>query len=811
MKDVVTIRIPNEVDAYVIGLKGTHLEFFINKHSVFTKNYFFNPKYKLGRWDGKISHFSKAGRTYLYLLPEILSDLVKFGYQVELDDSRIIYPVFPDPIDENIFADILHPDTNKPLILRDYQVEAVNAVLHDSNGTILAATGAGKALSLTSKILTPTGWILNRDICVGSQVITPDNSISTVLGVYPQYPKQLYTVTFHDGSSVDCCVEHLWYAYIPNNTQLIGVLLTTQHMLDFCIQSPDRTGNIGIPLCDAIEFAVSIVKLDPYVLGVFIGTCVESISSLMTSIDDDFVLVEVINRTDTIGTMVQYIDELQLNCTSNNTFIPYQYKSGSISQRWDIIRGLMDIGGIIHNQEYMFNTNSNQLACDIQEVIWSLGGICVITSRELIHMSSDVVYTCSINVIDPTMLFNTPIKLGNCNHHNVKLLRNVVSVIPTKIDQSQCIMIDHPDHLYITDNYIVTHNTIICAAILHAYTKFNIKSITIVPDQNLIMQTKKTYIGCNLDIGEYSGKHKDIDHQHVVSTWQALQHNHTLIHGFDLVIVDECHNLSGDVLKTIICDHAATLPYRFGVTGTLPKEPINALAVKISVGPVKYEIPAHVLIDRGVLAKLDIVIIQLEENLVEQYNQYVIDCIFNKPVSYSRFKEQYFPEFSAEKSYLQYNDTRIKWIADKLMDERDVAGNVLCLVSSIPIARKLTALIPNAICINGQDVKDPKKRQEVYDLFEVQDGLIVIATVHIAGTGLSINRIFSLFSVDIGRSFTRVIQAIGRGLRKAPDKHSVTFYDICCDLKRGKTHLNERMQYYKESKYPHTVKKIKYN
>jgi superfamily II DNA or RNA helicase len=494
----VTIRIHDEVNITVVGLHGDHITHFYNKYALFTANYFFNPKYKLGRWDGKIAHFSKAGKTFLYLLPEILKDLIRFHYEIVVDDQRTIDPYYPDPIDENIFAHLLHPDTGKPIILRDYQIEAVNNVLIDGNGTILAATSAGK--------------------------------------------------------------------------------------------------------------------------------------------------------------------------------------------------------------------------------------------------------------------------------------------------------------------------TFICAAILQSYTKFGVKTITIVPDQNLIMQTIKTYTACEIDVGEYSGKRKTLSHQHIVSTWQALQHNPMLINGFDLVIVDEAHNLRGAVIKKIVCDHAAKLPYRFGVTGTLPKEPIDELAVKLAVGTVKYEIPAHLLIERGVLAKLDIKCLQLEENLMDEYDNYKLECTHNhdKHVTYKKFKEDYFAEYAAEKSYLQYNNERLEWIANKLIEERDNKGNVLCLVTSIPVGRKIASMIPGAICVNGADVKDPKKRQLIYDMFETNNDLIVIATVHIAGTGLSINRIFTLFAIDLGKSFTRVIQAIGRGLRTSDDKNSVTFIDICSDLKSGNKHLTDRIKYYIEAKYPYTKQLIKY-
>ncbi len=146
MNKKANIRILDEVHLAITGLQGVHTEYFYKKYSLFATNYFFNPKFKLGRWDGTISHFSKSGKTFLYLLPEILPDLIKFGYELKLDDLRQATPVQIPPVTEDIFAHCLHPDSGKPIILRDYQVNAINNVLEDGNGIILASTGAGKTL-----------------------------------------------------------------------------------------------------------------------------------------------------------------------------------------------------------------------------------------------------------------------------------------------------------------------------------------------------------------------------------------------------------------------------------------------------------------------------------------------------------------------------------------------------------------------------------------------------------------------------------------------------------------------------------------
>ena len=152
----------------------------------------------------------------------------------------------------------------------------------------------------------------------------------------------------------------------------------------------------------------------------------------------------------------------------------------------------------------------------------------------------------------------------------------------------------------------------------------------------------------------------------------------------------------------------------------------------------------------------------------------------------------------------------MEWIKMYIEAKRDMGkGNVFCLVDGVNFGKKLAKLIPGAVFVHGKDKK--KARKEVYQLFKDNDNLVVIATVHIASTGLNIKRIFNLMFIDVGKSFIRVIQTIGRGLRKAPDKDHVDVTDICTDLKYGKKHLRERVKFYNEAKYPHKKRKINYS
>lgn len=281
------------------------------------------------------------------------------------------------------------------------------------------------------------------------------------------------------------------------------------------------------------------------------------------------------------------------------------------------------------------------------------------------------------------------------------------------------------------------------------------------------------------------------------------------IQEFQVVIVDECHGLRGNVLTKLLNEYGKDIPYRFGVTGTLPKAESDELAVKTAVGMVKYSIPAHLLQKQGYLAHLEIDIIQHVVNLNPQYQQYLEEEDFDgKPLTYSQFRDQYLPDYTAEKSYLQSNESRMEWIADYITVKHELGrGNVLCLVNGVRFGKKLADLVPGAVFLSGKDKM--KDRREVYEQFKDRNDVTVIATAQIASTGLDIPRIFNMISIDMGKSFVRTIQSIGRGLRLADDKDKVHFTDITSDMKYSRRHLTERKKYYKEAKYPFKLTQVK--
>ena len=234
-----------------------------------------------------------------------------------------------------------------------------------------------------------------------------------------------------------------------------------------------------------------------------------------------------------------------------------------------------------------------------------------------------------------------------------------------------------------------------------------------------------------------------------------------------------------EVLKNLLTQNLCNAPIRWGLTGTVPKEDHEAQSIFASSGPVVGSLSAKELQDKGVLSQCHVNVVQL------------IDL-----------KE--FPSYSDELKYLVTDDDRMSYIA-KLIKEISLTGNTLVLVNRIDSGKFLSNEIPDTVFISGA-VKT-KDRKEEYDEIKTSDNKIIVATFGVAAVGINVPRIFNLVLLEPGKSFVRVIQSIGRGIRKAEDKDFVQIWDITSNCKYAKRHLTERKKFYKDAKYPFTIQK----
>jgi len=336
----------------------------------------------------------------------------------------------------------------------------------------------------------------------------------------------------------------------------------------------------------------------------------------------------------------------------------------------------------------------------------------------------------------------------------------------------------------------------IMTATLSARIEEHGRSIVIVPNKSLVTQTEKDYINVGLDVGVYFGDRKEHGHKHTICTWQSLNvllkntkngvgdvTIQDFIEDVVCVIVDEVHMAKAEALKTLLTGVMARIPIRWGLTGTIPKEKFESQSLTVSLGAVIDKLTANELQQQGVLANCHVNIVQLVD-LVE-YNDY-----------------------QSELKYLLEESGRLDTMA-KLINQVNETGNTLVLVDRIAAGQALVERLgERAVFVSG--ATKAKDRQDEYDEVAESSDKIIVATYGVAAVGINIPRIFNLVLLEPGKSFVRVIQSIGRGIRKAEDKDFVQIWDVTSTCKFAKRHLTKRKQFYKEAAYPFTQEKLEW-
>jgi len=378
----------------------------------------------------------------------------------------------------------------------------------------------------------------------------------------------------------------------------------------------------------------------------------------------------------------------------------------------------------------------------------------------------------------------------------IRLREDQVEVINKFLENPQCIQ-------EIATGFGKTITTATLAKICEKYGR----TVTIVPNKSLVEQTEEDFINVGLDVGVYYGDRKNLDKTHTICTWQSLNildKNSKnigeeelltlaeLLEGVQTVMVDEVHMAKAEVLKNLLTRNLANAPIRWGLTGTVPKADHEFQSIRASLGEVVHRVKAHELQEAGVLSGCHVNIIQTAE-----------------------WKE--FGGYAEELKYLVTNTERMTYLAN-LIKGISETGNTLVLVDRIESGHFLQTHLSNLFSLLGEkpDVAfvsgavKTKDRKESYDEIKTADNKIIVATYGVAAVGINIPRIFNMVLLEPGKSFVRVIQSIGRGIRKADDKDFVQIWDLTASTKYAKRHLTERKKFYKDAHYPFEIQKVKY-
>lgn len=350
---------------------------------------------------------------------------------------------------------------------------------------LLGPAGTGKAQPLTAKIMTPSGFTTMGEIKVGDVISTPDGNSARVGGIFPQGTKSIYRIVFHDGSSTECCEDHLWKISSISDGWKDRVVDTKYIIKNH--RNPSGRRKYYIATTAPVHHDRKVYEISPYVMGILLGDgCLRGNKPAFTTADSSiaFEVESNINSDYKLwhngklqyaivkkerSNKPNYYTEILNNyglmgCNSKSKFIPQHYLHGSVDQRIQLLQGLMDSDGTVNKRsgQASYSTSSNKLAADFCQLVQSLGGVARTRIKETSHSPNFVISVCLPNDI---AVFNlcrkSKLKKARSKYFPKKYIDRVEYVGEK---EAQCIYIESEDHLYLTDDYIVTHNTFLATA-----------------------------------------------------------------------------------------------------------------------------------------------------------------------------------------------------------------------------------------------------------------------------------------------------------------------------------------------------------
>ena len=361
---------------------------------------------------------------------------------------------------------------------------------------LAARPSMGKAGTLDSKVLLRDGtWKRNGDLRLGDELASVDGAPSRVSGIFPQGTRQVYRVTLGDGRSTRVCGEHLWAI---ESCKFEGRRVVSTDKLQEMIGRARYHRRIALPLVSGHFGEDKALPIDPWLLGAMLGNACLTGHQVQFSTADAATLFRVqqvvgasrvmargdtgydyrFNRGDGECMAGALADLGLMGKGSAEKFIPAAYLSASRQSRLELLRGLLDTDGWVETfGAIRYATASARLADDIQALVRSLGGVCGRSVKAPTFTYKGEVkdglpsYVLNIQHPDRSSLVTLTRKKRRCREGARFRAPTVVSIEPDGVEPVQCIAVSHPDHLYVTDDYIVTHNTSLARQIAYSVAR----------------------------------------------------------------------------------------------------------------------------------------------------------------------------------------------------------------------------------------------------------------------------------------------------------------------------------------------------
>lgn len=351
----------------------------------------------------------------------------------------------------------------------------------------------GGPLRIDQRVVTPSGWKAIGDMQVGDEVYGVDGTIANVIGVYPQGQLDLYEVTFSDGAKVICDSTHLWTVDLKNPKSPRRTM-TLQAMMDKGLRYTHKSGGwyrYSVPMADPVQLPEAELPLDPYLLGTLLGdgslgggssvqvhsseaehpwrSCLPSDISVTTYNEPckdrcgSYGLKGSGRGKHSKNSIITALKELALfGVTGADKFVPDAYLWSSITQRFDLLSGLLDTdGSVVACGGFQFSNTSRNLCEAVVHLTQSLGGVAAIHSRK-VRANEQPAWRVEGRLPSHPHL-GIPFRLTRkreaykIHPHNYK--RSIVSAERVDTAEAICIKTDRADGLFLTEGFVVTHNT----------------------------------------------------------------------------------------------------------------------------------------------------------------------------------------------------------------------------------------------------------------------------------------------------------------------------------------------------------------
>ena len=443
----------------------------------------------------------------------------------------------------------------------DFHLEAFDALKFEKNKYYIMEwfREGGKRQSLDAKILTPHGFTTMGDLELGDEVIGADGKAVCVEYLSEIVERMVYRIETEDGRSTECDEEHLWTirhmsgAYKnklgrEHETMDVRTMLENglyYERVDNRINKTYKEYKYAVPTVKPIEFSEKEFSIDPYFLGLWLGDG-SSDGVRITTVDDEvrsylqeyaFRLGMKLSMTDSGGTRTPSYaitknkrggeaslqGDLRKLGVLGDKHVPEEYLLGSIHQRRSLLEGLMDTDGTCGvGRSATFSNKNERIVDGVVDLVRSLGGRAVKRERQTSCVYKGVRKFCkswrvSINFSDYTP-FRLQRKASRFRRSN-RTFSRIVSIEPVKVKKGRCIKVGNDDGLYVTDDYLLTHNT----TLIKMYITY------------CICLKKKNYI-------IYICYEKDTAKQHLYDIAVWLQSNKYLIADFGQLFFENTDN-----------------------------------------------------------------------------------------------------------------------------------------------------------------------------------------------------------------------------------------------------------------------------